>query len=226
MNEMLSQLDTGIAHLGSEEIPLGKIPIPDSVKAKLQESIQEGMTARLFSEPLGERFVVTRKNGELIIKRLVTYHPMADGPEVRFDFRQESDGSQRVIELLPAFLELSSTMSNRVYVIDEVDRSLHSLLTRRLLEAYLANCSTETRMQLLMTTHDVLLMDQQLLRRDEMWVAERDAVGASTLLSFSEYKDVRYDKDIRKSYLQGRLGGIPRILMGSALAVPCLAEGE
>ena len=50
-----------------------------------------------------------------------------------------------------------------------------------------------------------------------MWVAERDTDGASSLLSFSEYSDVRYDKDIRKSYLQGRLGGIPRILLGGAL---------
>jgi AAA15 family ATPase/GTPase len=93
-----------------------------------------------------------------------------------------------------------------------------------LLEAYLANCSTKTRTQLLLTTHDVLLMDQQLLRRDEMWVAERDATGASNLLSFSEYKDVRYDKDIRKSYLQGRMGGIPRILLGGALTNPYLTE--
>ena len=44
-----------------------------------------------------------------------------------------------------------------------------------------------------------------------MWVAERDAAGASTLTSFSEYKEVRYDKDLRKSYLQGRLGGVPRL---------------
>jgi hypothetical protein len=98
------------------------------------------------------------------------------------------------------------------------------LLTRRLLDIYLSNCSAESRKQLLLTTHDVLLMDQQLLRRDEMWVAERDASGASNLLSFSEYKDVRYDKDIRKSYLQGRLGGIPRLLLGGALTNSGLAE--
>jgi hypothetical protein len=55
-------------------------------------------------------------------------------------------------------------------------------------------------------------MDQDLLRRDEMWVAERDRQGVSSLMAFSDYKDVRYDKDIRKSYLQGRLGGIPHIL--------------
>ena len=103
-----------------------------------------------------------------------------------------------------------------VYVIDEVDRSLHTLLTRCLLEDYLASCGTNNRTQLLLTTHDVLLMDQRWMRRDEMWVTERDNSGASSLLSFSEYPDVRYDKDIRKSYLQGRLGGIPRILHTTA----------
>jgi hypothetical protein len=70
-------------------------------------------------------------------------------------------------------------------------------------------------------------MDQQLLRRDEMWVAERNVTGISNLFSFSEYKDVRYDKDIRKSYLQGRLGGIPRILLDGALDNQCsLDESE
>ncbi len=56
-----------------------------------------------------------------------------------------------------------------------------------------------------------------MFRRDEMWVAKRDESGASTMLSFSEYKDVRYDKDIRKSYLQGHLGGILRILWGKEM---------
>jgi len=151
----------------------------------------------------------------------VTYHPNTDGTEIKFDIGQESDGSQRVIDLLPAFLTMSAAKSKKVFVIDEVDRSLHTLLTRQLLESYLNSCSTDRRSQLLFTTHDVLLMDQQLFRRDEMWVAERDGSGASNLISFAEYKDVRYDKDIRKSYLQGRLGGIPRILLSGALSGHC-----
>lgn len=224
MNELLPQLDTGIARLGGEEIPLENIPLPEPLKTRLLEDIREGITFRLLSGPGNERFVVTRRNGELIAKKLVTYHPMGDGTEVKFEMRHESDGSQRVIDLLPAFLDLSVRSSKKVYVIDEVDRSLHTLLTRRLVEAYLSNCTADTRSQLLLTTHDVLLMDQQLLRRDEMWVTERDAKGASTLYSFSDYKDVRYDKDIRKSYLQGRLGGIPRILLGGVLTNLCLTE--
>jgi AAA15 family ATPase/GTPase len=229
MNEMLPQLDTGIVHLGGEEVPFEHLPLPELLKNRIQEEVPEGMTVRFLTEPLNERFLVTRKDGELTAKKLVTFHPREDGTEARFEIRQESDGSQRIIDLLPVILDLSAQMSRKVYVIDEIDRSLHTLLTRRLLEAYLATCSTQTRTQLLFTTHDVLLMDQELLRRDEMWVAERDAAGASSLFSFSEYKDVRYDKDIRKSYLQGRLGGIPRILLGGAMSNSCRvreSEGE
>ena len=225
MNEMLQQFDTGIVHLGCEEVPFKNISLPDSLKTRLQEDVKEGMTVRLMSEPSHERCVVTRKNEDLIAMKLMAYHAKADGTETKFEINQESDGSQRMIDLLPAFLELSGKISNKVYVIDEIDRSLHTLLTRRLIEIYLANCSTKTRSQLLLTSHDVLLMDQKLLRRDEMWVTERDAAGASNLFSFSEYKDVRYDKDIRKSYLQGRLGGIPRILLGDAL-ISCSTTEE
>lgn len=220
-NKMLAQLDTGIAHFGYKDIPLENTAIPEFSKTKLQAELKEGVTVRLHTEPVNERFLITRKNGELKAKKLVTYHPNTDGKETAFEIREESDGTQRVIDLLPAFLESSAAKSKKVYVIDEVDRSMHTLLTRRLLEGYLQNCSPDSRAQLLFTTHDVLLMDQNLLRRDEMWVTERDADGVSNLLSFSDYKDIRYDKDIRKSYLQGRLGGIPRILMSGGFANAC-----
>ena len=190
MSKVLSQFDTGIARLGSEEAS------PEDMRhvGRFSRTIEGGW------------------------KKLVTYHEKASGGEVQFNFHQESAGTQRVIDLLPEFLDLSRHGSKKVYVIDEIDRSLHTLLTRKLLEAYLAHCSTETRAQLIFTTHDTLLMDQDIFRRDEMWVAEKDANGASELFSFSEYKGFRYDKDIRKSYLQGRFGGIPRILWDDALA--------
>lgn len=226
MNEILPQLDTGIMHLGGEEIPFDDISLPEEFINKMWEDLKEGMALRLMFSPKNDRFVFTHQNGELIAKNLVSYHAMLDGGKVKFHIGDESDGSQRVIDLLPAFLELSAQRSQRVYVIDEVDRSLHTLLTRRLLESYLAKCSPESRTQLLFTTHDVLLMDQHLLRRDEMWVAERDSNQASSLIAFSDYKGIRNDKDLRKSYLQGRFGGIPRILMAGALTGPSPQDPE
>ncbi len=206
MSEMLSNYDTGISRMDNVRVPIEYIPEP--VKNELQE-LDEGESVHLAG-PSGEYFGVTRKNGKLIASKCVTVH-RTDDAEISFDLTRESDGSQRLIDLLPAFLDLSSGASERVYVVDEMDRSLHTLLTRQLLERYLGGCTAETRTQLLFNTHDVLLMDQRWLRRDEMWITERGAAGDSGLLSFSEYRDVRYDKDLRKSYLQGRLGGIPRI---------------
>ncbi len=238
MNEALPQLDTGITHLAGEEIPFENIPLPGPLKAMFQGEIKEGMAVQYrvrqrTAEQGDDRFIVTRKDGELTAKRLVAYHLKEDGTEARFEMNQESAGTLRVLDLLPAFFRLSAQGSRKVVVIDEIDRSLHTLLTRRLLTIYLENYSSvETRSQLLLTTHDLSLMDQQLLRRDEMWVAERDISGASTLLSFSDYKDIRYDKDIRRSYLQGRMGGIPGLLLGDfssntpPLKSPLPEEGE
>lgn len=224
MTDVLSQLDTGITHLGGEAIPLDNLPISVNLKNKIMEDTKEGKTTHLMDYSKNKRFVFTYHDNKLTAKKLVSFHSRPDGSEVQFEINQESDGTQRLIDLLPAFLELSAQSSNKVFIIDEVDRSLHTLLIRNLLEAYLANCSSKTRAQVLITTHDVSLMDQHLFRRDEMWIAERDNSGVSTLFSFSEYKDVRYDKDVRKSYLQGRLGGIPRIPRQGVLFPPNAKE--
>jgi len=217
MNLALEHLDTGISHLGGEKVSFENLTLPEDLKMKLQEEIPEGVTVRLLLEPDHERFAVMRRNGELEARKLVSFHGDSEGNEIRFDIKQESDGTQRIIDLIPAFLELAADGTERVFVIDEIDRSLHTLLTRELLAGYLESCTPDTRSQLLLTTHDVLLMDQKLFRRDEMWVTERDGLGCTSLLPFSSYKDMRYDKDIRKSYLQGRLGGIPRILLSGPL---------
>lgn len=213
MNKLLPALDTGISHLGSEELPFSNLPIPEELKERIQKEITDGGAIRLRNDDLNERFIVTRQGGDLKARKLVTFHSKNGGGETKFDMRHESDGSQRVIDILPAFLGASALASKKVYVIDELDRSLHTLLTRQLLEAYLNECSADSRSQVLLTTHDVLLMDQDLLRRDEMWVVERGRHGASSLVAFSDFEqDIRSDKDVRKSYLQGRLGGVPRIL--------------
>jgi len=224
MNTMLQQLDTGIDHLGADTIAFKNLLLPNSIKTRIQEDLKEENAIRI--DAMNDRFIITRDQGDLVAKKLVTYHANAEGGEAKFEMQQESDGSQRIIDLLPAFVELMDSSTTKVYVIDEIDRSLHTLLTRRLLEAYLVTCSPTTRKQLLLTTHDVLLMDQRLLRRDEMWVTERGPVGESRLYSFSEFKDVRYDKDILKSYLQGRLGGIPRILLADTTSAPCIAQSD
>lgn len=215
MNNILEHLDTGIIRLGGENLPFDSLPIPEQVKSEIKKNLkEEGMSVRFIIND--ERFVVSMSNKGVVAKKLITYHKKHDNAETPFELHHESHGSQRVIDLLPAFLDLSSKQHSsasetKVYIIDEIDRCLHSLVTRVLLETYLNNCSTETRTQLLFTTHDNSLMAQELFRRDEIWHTERSESGESSLFSLGDFKNVRYDKDIRKSYLQGRYGGIPEI---------------
>ncbi len=218
MNDALSQLDTGISRLGSKEISLDDANFPEPMKKDLQRNLKPGIMANAVASHTKERLTITKIDKKLITKKMVTYHSKIQGGNVQFEFSQESDGTQRVVDLLPSFLDISSANSNKVYIIDELDRSLHTLLSRKLIEAYLAGCAKKSRSQLLFTTHDVLLMDQRIIRRDEMWVTERDTNGFSTMFSFSDYKDIRYDKDIKKSYLTGRLGGIPNILLNCSFS--------
>lgn len=123
----------------------------------------------------------------------------------KLPIKEESDGTQRLLNLLPTLHRMSE--SSHVFFIDEIDRSLHPALMRKFLEVFLKSCSGRD-FQLVLTTHEAHLLDQDLLRRDEIWFAEKDASNISHLHSLNDYK-VRDDVQIRKHYLQGRFGAIP-----------------
>ena len=94
-----------------------------------------------------------------------------------------------------------------VYVVDELERSLHPKLTERFLQLFMQLHEKE-RMQLLFTTHESSIMDQSIFRRDEIWFVERNADNASVIYSLDRFKE-RYDKVLSKAYLEGRYGAIP-----------------
>lgn len=208
INNIISKLDTGITHLDGIEVTFESIQFPEELKTKISEDLADGGDLLL-----GRNLVISKKNGTLSAKKLVSYHKTIDGSQTQFDLIQESEGTLRMIELLPAIIDLSDTKSNKTYIIDEFDHSMHTMLVRSLLEYYFQSCSPSGRSQLLFTTHNLMLMDQDLFRRDELWITERNINSSTQLLSLSEYKDVRNDKDIRKSYLKGSFGGIPKILL-------------
>jgi hypothetical protein len=211
ISRRLRDLDSGIDRLRSIGIS------PESVMSKEQlESIsanlREGVTLPLETVGGEDGVFLSIHDGKVITRRLIPIHLTDSGDEIPFSYSDESEGTRRLIDLLPAFLHLEDKRSSAVYVIDELDRSLHSNLTTDLLVHYLEQRRTAlARCQLIFTTHDTQLLTQEIFRRDEIWITERDRSGASKLVAFSEFKDVRKDKDIRKSYLQGRLGGVPRI---------------
>lgn len=207
----LALLDTGIDDLNMREIPFDSLHISNNLKENINNTIKEGEIVSLPILNKNNRFLISKQNNTLMAYKLTSFHTDVNQNKIEFDLKDESDGTLRIIDLLPAFLSMSQQNLAKVFIIDELDRSLHTLLARQLLESYLASCSKDSQSQLLFTTHDLLLMDQNLFRRDEIWVTERDNNGASKIFPLSDYKEIRYDKDIRKSYLLGLLGGIPHI---------------
>ncbi len=212
LSEMLNAFDTGVEDLDLIDVPLDRIKLPEHIKSVLFEKVDTTYPMIYWSSE-GELIRFSMEKGVLVAKKTVTRHRDVKGDFVTFELGRESDGTRRILELLPLIAWLSESQSDGVLAIDELDRRLHSLVTRKFIEMFLGQCHGDHRGQLIFTTHDLLLMDQDLLRRDEMWVTERDRSGVSKLFSFSDFRGLRYDKDLRKSYLQGRFGGIPRITL-------------
>lgn len=209
LSDALSRLDLGVIRVDTEDVPLARF-LPTGLITDVTKNLKEGQAAMVRVDT-SSRHIVFLQNGSLKAQKLTTYHRSSHGTEIKFEFSDESGGSQRVLDLLPAFLDLASSECDKTYVVDELGRSLHAVMARWLLEYFLDNISQQSRSQLLFTTHDAQLIDQSLFRRDEMWVTESDRHGASHLISLSEYRGLRKDKDILKAYLHGRVGGIPKI---------------
>jgi len=125
---------------------------------------------------------------------------------ISFDVSEESDGTRRVLDLIELLIS-AKIGSNKVYVIDEINRSLHPQLTYRLIAKFL-ELAKDTEIQLIVTTHEAHLMDFNLLRRDEIWFVDKNKDGDSSLYSLDQYNE-RFDKKISRAYLDGRYGGVP-----------------
>ena len=124
--------------------------------------------------------------------------------ETSYEFGEESDGTQRLIQLLDVIM---NDDEEKVFIIDELDRSLHPQMTRKFVETFL-KFSKNICTQLIITTHESNLMDLSILRRDEVWFAERECDNTTTLYTLEKFK-IRYDKVVSKDYLSGRYGAVP-----------------
>ena len=98
-----------------------------------------------------------------------------------------------------------------VLVVDEIESSMHPLLTRHLIEMVQDAAINSYHAQLIFTTHDTGLLDLTLLRRDQIWFAEKNEKTMQTdIYALTEFSP-RKGENISKGYLQGRYGAIPFI---------------
>lgn len=124
--------------------------------------------------------------------------------EKTFDLQQESTGTLRFLAYIQNIIEMIS--NGGVFIVDEMSARLHPLLTKLIVDIF---CSEQNKKaQLIFSTHDISLLNNNQFRRDEVVFVDKNERGESSLYALSDLK-VREDATFNKDYLQGKYGAIP-----------------
>lgn len=187
----LSNIDMGITELSIEEV---SVALPKDVPEELKKILPKDGHTTLKVESTHNRY---NKQGEI------------RGKEIFSTIRNESEGTQKITELLGViFITL---WAGSLLVIDELDAKLHPLLTRAIIQLFTCPKINPHGAQLVFTTHDTNQLHLDYVRRDEIWFTEKSPVEATKLYSHIEFKDFDPSMDITEQYVNGRYGAIPRI---------------
>ncbi len=205
----LKSSSTGVDHLDIRKQEMSEDDVrrllPEDLVSRLQDDARANKKS-LVPLPDGTELLVEGKRGGLFNRiDIRAAHKDSDEHTILSDLAEESDGTRRLLQLVPALHRLQK--DGGLCFIDEIDRSLHPMLVLKFLEFFLRSC-VGRQGQIIVTSHESNLLDLTLLRRDEIWFAEKDPESATRLYSLLDFK-VRNDLEIRKHYLQGRFGAIP-----------------
>jgi AAA15 family ATPase/GTPase len=218
--EMLEYFDTGVDGIEFQEIDFEKIGVPDEVKEDIVNDLlgdKSEKTSAFLSNPQEDKYFVIIKgdNNQLEAKVLKTKHKVNGGTFELFDLKEESDGTRRIMDLIPLILDFFK--GDNVFIVDEIERSLHPNLIYDLFDFFLSKCENVSS-QFIVTTHESTILTQKLLRKDEIWFTVKDKQGVSHLHSLEDY-NIRFDKEVRRDYLLGRYKGIPKLGSRDVLTV-------
>ncbi len=184
---LLRSADLGIADISVHREPL----VPGAAIA-----------GNVFLEKLSENPIPN-------VVRVTSFHAAIDMKEpIPFDIGDESHGTQRLFQTAGAWLNVLA--NGEVLLIDEIDTSLHPLMTRFLVDLFHSTNTNAKNAQLIFTTHDTSLLaaEAEVFRRDQVWFVEKTGGGASHLYPLSDFSP-RKKEAIERGYLRGRYGALP-----------------
>ncbi|NIM05369.1 MAG: AAA family ATPase [Armatimonadetes bacterium] len=185
-----------IADLGIERVEAERVPLTSD---EIQRRIA-GLPAEII------RMMPAEQPEELEEINIKSFHKKSDGSEIAFNFEEESAGTQRFLAVAGPLLYVLAR--GCTLIVDELDSHFHPFMTKKLVELFHLK-SLDTNPQLIFTTHDVTLLDSKIMRRDQLWLTEKDRTGATQLYPLSDIRSIRKNEDFRARYLEGRYGAIP-----------------
>ncbi len=192
--ELVKTADIDIDDISIEEndVPLDvieKLPMPNSLK---KEILNDG---GLKSIEINTKHKKYDSDGNVI-------------GEVIFELdKEESKGTRKFFAMSAPIID--TLQNGKILIIDELDASLHPILTRHLIQLFHDKDINSKNAQLIFATHDTNLLKPYIFRRDQIWLTEKDKYGSTDLYSLSQFKGVRAKEDFEKQYIQGKYGAIP-----------------
>ncbi|MBP9490316.1 MAG: ATP-binding protein [Aliarcobacter sp.] len=196
-NEMINLVKT--ADIGIENITMEEEDVPLDMIEKM------GLPIDLKEEIL--------KDGGLKSISINTYHKKFDennneiGNEIFELDDEESLGTRKFFKMSAPIL--NTLQEGKILIIDELDASLHPMLTKHLIKLFSDKNINTKNAQLIFATHDTNLLKPQIFKRDQIWFTEKDKYGSTNLYSILEIKGVRANDDFEKQYIQGKYGAVP-----------------
>lgn len=172
---------------------------------------REQAAVKDLSEELFEEILIpdgTEDDGghRVRLYKVKSIHRTAQGKKVALNLKDESDGTQKMLSLAGPWLD--TLASGYTLVVDELHQNLHPKLLEHLVRMFNDPNLNRHGAQLVFTTHNTSILSQDVFRRDQIWLFERNKTQASTLYPLSDFK-VRKGSNLELAYLSGRFGGLP-----------------
>lgn len=208
LNRILPEMRTGISKVEIKKRIIREDD--DAVSGGLTMRIREAMENPGKAIPAGNRFdsrvyaSVVYESGECVLKTMQPVHTDVNGVEHTVPLEVESDGTIRLIDYIPFIYSILN--EDKVFLIDEIERSIHPIMIKAVISKI--SKTDICRGQLNFATHESCLLDQKILRADEIWLTEKDSEGASHFYPLSDF-NIHRTANIELGYLNGRYDGIP-----------------
>jgi AAA15 family ATPase/GTPase len=189
LNNLISFADVGINKINVSKVDEDEFNFPDDFSKEVKNKILKDNQYRLTS------FHNFYKGDDL------------SHPNEPFPFNEESHGTKTLFALGGKLLH--AIANGRPIFVDEIETSLHSNLTKMLISLFKDKKINNKNAQLICTSHDTNILDKNSLRKDQVWLAEKNSKGETDLFSLQDFADVREDTPFDKWYLAGKFGALP-----------------
>jgi hypothetical protein len=208
VSNSLSKLDTGVDKVSvvSDEIDFKEFADKNDIPIDIINDIEEMKNGIVSIQ--GKYYIFIKKETKKTALIQIKFEHHLNNKIQQFNIDDESDGTQRLLDLLPILFAMSEK-SQVIYFVDEIDRSLHTKLTKYILHQFLSE-TQETFNQIIFTAHDTNLIDLDEFSQNEIWFVEKNYEGETRIKPLSDFK-IKEGQDVLKSYLCGRFGAVPVI---------------